>query len=1040
MDRRTLLTISTAACLCGAYEVYALFVSPWFAPGGFLPPPHAPRPDDAPATVPEYQTQARMFLADEPWTHDAKYQFRNDAGYFYFSEWDRVDETGEVRFTPFAMIWRPKDHDPEKAPFVIISDSALVRFAEKFEITNRNPGRVVGGALEGTVRVRGPDGLSIEGKHFHFAEQALRIWSDHAVRFAYGPHKGRGEGLELDLIPSTGPVSEDKPAVSGVRTIRLIKDVQMDLVPGAAPRDEPVETVRVTSQGSFEYDVEAHVATFQKVVHVERPTGPGQSDRLNCDVLTLIFEPEEAAGGEQPAVAAEPKPSQEGFDGGARKLAFRRLRAEGATIASDRSQVQGRMNELTYDEQARVVVLRDGKQVRILQKNNELLCPEITAVLDEDKQIERAVCRGAGQLFRYAADADLKAPRADRQVELAAQWQTQLEKAPDAVTGLDLIEFRGQAVLNQTGKMGLKGDIVRIWVTRPEKEPEGRRRRDPAAPAEDEKIQPKKLLALRDVAFSSPQIGGHTDRLEVWFEEGPLPAPPPLAQQVGGLRHQALKAAEQAPAAFVGQRATEKTGRNPAVRGPGASQAVTVAYQSDATATRGSDRSQALARVDDERAPRKARGTRSPPPPKKPDRSAPENPLAVRAELIRVQALRDGEKTEIAEVVTQGRVHVTQDHAAGEAPLELTGDRLHLWNYSESNQVLRLEGRPAQIRDRGMQLEGPDIHFDRGHNDARVDGAGVLRLPMTKGLNGKPLDAPQLLNIFWREKMDFDGQLARFFSRVRTETGGTEIRCEEMHVTFTTRISFAETASDSQNTEVQYVVCRDGVDLKSHEYENNRLTQVRWARGFEFAIDQATGRTTAQGPGRIDLWRRGNGRRAGLAPNSAALANKGLEADTTEWEYTRIDFDGKMEGNTNDRVTTFRDRKDGVRVVYGPVAHSNDVLDEDNLPKDGGWMKCSELTLTQQPEKGDRKAYYTMQATDNAELDGRSFHALAHIITYDESKGLYVLTGDGRRDARIWHERKVGAERAVKSAQRFEFMPATNSLKIIDASSGQAFQ
>jgi hypothetical protein len=43
VDRRTLLTVSTAACLCGAYEAYALFVSPFFSSrteGGDGPTPH----------------------------------------------------------------------------------------------------------------------------------------------------------------------------------------------------------------------------------------------------------------------------------------------------------------------------------------------------------------------------------------------------------------------------------------------------------------------------------------------------------------------------------------------------------------------------------------------------------------------------------------------------------------------------------------------------------------------------------------------------------------------------------------------------------------------------------------------------------------------------------------------------------------------------------------------------------------------------------------------------------------------------------------
>ena len=142
MDRRLWLTISTACCLCGAYAVYALFVSPWFAPGiDRLKPIDQKEHDVASVGPSETQIQAETYLADKTWTHKAKYQFRSDSGYFYFLDWNKVEETGEVRFEPFAMIWRPRDHDPEKPPFVIISDSALVKFAQRFEITNPNPGR-----------------------------------------------------------------------------------------------------------------------------------------------------------------------------------------------------------------------------------------------------------------------------------------------------------------------------------------------------------------------------------------------------------------------------------------------------------------------------------------------------------------------------------------------------------------------------------------------------------------------------------------------------------------------------------------------------------------------------------------------------------------------------------------------------------------------------------------------------------------------------------------------------------------------------------
>ncbi|MGE5193822.1 MAG: hypothetical protein ACM3U2_15100 [Deltaproteobacteria bacterium] len=1060
MDRRTLLTVSTAACLCGIYEVYALVVSPLFSPRADVATDGGKNDrDKVPPKPPENRRQAEKYLSDQPWAGDSKYQFRTDAGFFYFDEWEKIEQTGKVRFQPFAMIWRPKGSDPGREPYTITSDSALVEFAEKFEITNHHPGRVVGGALEGKVRIRGPEDLAIDGKDFNFAEKATRVWSDHSVRFQRGPHTGRGLGLELDLIPAPGAPDDEKPAVSGVRTVRLRKDVEMELVsdsnppagrgePPTAHAAKPDATVFINSDGNFEYDVEGHVATFRKNVRVKRPTGGGESDRLNCETLTLIFEPPEPAPGEAPpAAAAPPAPPKEGFGVG-KDLEFRRLRAEGqgrqVTVVSQRSQMQAWMDELTYDAQARVIVLRDAKQVRLVQRNNELVCGEITAVLDEAGEIERALCKGAGKLFRFKESAERRGPREKRAIDVAASWQKQLQKIPDTETGLDLIEFQGRAVLNRQGKESLQGDVVRIWLTPKAQKPGGSKRKDGRLPPDDdESIQPRRMLALRDVAFASPKITGRTERLEVWFDKGALPAPPPASQD-GAAAHSVLRpgrGADRRPAAAarLPQRTLARSGAPPEGRG----RERTVA---DGHVVRG----QSMAAVGDNDLPvgRAKGGAGGDADPGGPGAvREPDLPLAVMADVIRVRTLRerDDDDPQISEVVTEGHVHVTQEHRGGEAPLELTGERLHLWNYSELNQVLDVSGRPAQVQDRGMQLEGPAIHFDRGRNVARIDGAGVLRRPVAKGLDGKPLGAPQMLDVFWDEKMEFDGEVAKFYDNVRTQLNGNEMRCEEMHVTFNRRISFSDDGGpESQKADIRLVVCRDGVELKSHEYQENRLVEVRLAKGFEFAIDEATGKVTARGPGTLVFWRRGNGKRAGLEPAAAARANRPLAAEAAEWEYTRIDFKGKMLGNTKDRVTTFRDR---VAVVYGPVPNltlniddDHRPIDEDSLPRDGGWMRCNALQLTQHSETKKQKAYIEMQATGNAELEGRSFHAMAHSVTYDESKGLYILTGDGKRNAQIWRESTTGAERSSQAGQRMEFIPALNQLRIGGAGAGQGFR
>jgi lipopolysaccharide export system protein LptA len=972
---------------------------------------------------------------------------RTDTAFFYFQEWEPIEQTGKVRFgrpagtgtePGFAMIWRPKGHHPAAEPYIIVSDSALVEFAEKFEIRNPRPGRVIGGALEGKVRIRGPEALLIDTQNINFSEGALRVWSDHLVKFFQGPHSGRGLGLELDLIPASGPLSEDKPAVTGVRTLRLRKDVAMELVSASKTEEKPDETVFVDSQGAFEYEVEAHVATFHDKVRVKRPTEKGQADSLDCELLTLVFEPEEGAPGDTASGAPgdNHEPSNPGAAAPGKKLAFRRLRAEGqgrqVVLVSQRSEMQGWMNDLTYDAQARVVTLRHARHVRLLQRNNELLCPEITVVLEEKGEIERAICRGAGKLFSYAkADATANPPPKKKVVELAAEWQKQLQKMPDARTGLDLIEFEGRAVLNRPGRESLQGDIVRIWVTPRGQPPENADRTEGAAlaGADEKSIQPRRMLALHDVSFASPQIAGQTERLEVWFDEGSLPssgqARETASRTRGPLRPKTIQASKPTIASKSSPARSESPLRmNPTSGTP--DRPVVRGQSPGATPGRSPSRSGA------EPGPR---SKRPPPPPEAPERES-DNPLSVTADLIQVRTLResDTDDPQIAEVSTRGNVHITQEHRSGEAPLDLRGNRLDLWNYADSNQVLSVVGQPAHVRDRGMHLEGPVIHFDRGQNQARVTGAGVLRLPVKNDLDGKPLAAAELLDVFWHEKMDFDGEIAKFYDRVRTQLGGNEMHCEEMHVIFARRISFAADAPKAQETEVKFVLCRDNVELKNHEYNENKLVGVRTARGFEFTIDRLTGRVTSRGPGTLVNWRRGNGKRAGLEPTAGVRANRPLAADTAEWEYTRIKFDGEMEGNTNDRVTTFHDR---VRVVYGPVAHPTDEIDEDSLPKDGGWMRCDTLQLTQHPESKKQPSYIDMVATGNTELDGRSFHALAHTVTYDESKGLYILSGDGKRDAKIWRETTPGGPRSEQPAQRMEFNPAKNELKIDRASGGQ---
>jgi lipopolysaccharide export system protein LptA len=1011
------------------YVVYAALVSPLVAPGPELVAERNAAAATSTPRLSENARQARDFLRSAPWAHDAKFQVRTKQAFVFAQEWEKIKQTGRVRFKPFAMIWRSDDQDPKKAPITIVCDSALVEFSEKFEGSSTRLGRVVGGALEGPVTIAGADGLALDGRDINFSEAALRMWSDYPVAFRYGPHSGHGQGLELDLIAAPGLPGDDKPAVSGVRTLRLLKDVVMDLVSRPRGDGKPGETVHVTSAGSFEYGVESSVAVFQKEVRVVRPTEGNQTDRLNCELLTLIFEPKKpeddpAVPPEQRAAASTAEPE------------FRRLRAEGpnTTIVSQRSQVQARMEELAYDAQSRVVTLRDPKNVRMVQRNNELICPEITAILDEEGQVEQSVCRGSGKLFSFARDArSASVPRRNRKVELAGEWLKELNVRPDPQSGLTLIELTGRAVLSQAGKMALQADIVRLWVASETTNPSDDHAPRVIPKGDTENSRPRRMLALGSAVFASPQMTGETDRLEVWFDEGPLP-PAPTARHLpeGAQSHRVFK-----PGASRGERARET---RQAIAPPVAESRRPRAGRLGGRA--GTTGFAAVPSARNEETPSPSEVSSPPPRATGPvAQKGTETPMHVTAGLIQVRSMTDGDRTDVAEVITEERVHVTQERNEGEPPFDLAGDRLHLWNYSEMHQVIRVEGQPAHIRDRGLQLEGADIHFDREANEARVEGPGVLRLPVKNGFDGKPLTTPQLLDVFWNERMEFDGETARFFARVRTQLEQNEMRCEEMHVTLSRRISFSKEEREPAETEIRHVVCRDGVELKSREYLENRLVQIRTARGFEFALDQSTGQITAQGPGTLALWRRSGANRTSLATSTGVRANRPLQTETSEWDYTRVDFAGQMQGNTREQATEFVNR---VRVVYGPVARSTDTIDADELPKGGGRIHCERLELSQHAAVGPQKGSIAIVGRGNAELEGRTEHGLfnakAARVSYDESKGLFSLFGDGKRDATIWREGKIGTPPGSVGAQRMEFNPARDELKVDRASGAQGGQ
>lgn len=1033
MLKRLSFTLTVTASLTGLYWLYALAVTPRLAPKMLTA---QQRPNEAFEETkfeppPSNIQNAEEFLPDAAWAASAKFQIAMANGVLFTNNWRLLDEQQKgdepqnlYEFRPFAMIWfnTPENDDgdssTDKQPMTLMSESGLVQFSSKFDPVNRKSGRVIGGKLEGRVVASGSDGLTVRGRDFFFHEKSLELHSDSHVEFSFQQHHGTADGgFKADLIPSTEtPQPDEFLAVAGFRRVTLRGPVEMDLA-------HPDSPLHVTCEETFQFSPEQLVASFQGNVDVRRLIANAEPDQLTGENFDLIFADDplrrdsnvSRSRGDAPIVpiqrgdnsqamsAAGPYPSgldpqnsqrASGTSGSRFELREGIMTGPRVELHSPGNGLTVVANSLIYDVAARTVKLAvlpaTGKPagaelksvfVRHAPSMTELTCPKLELTHDENGQVVAAHGIGSGRMRRGVMGSD--------EVEVSARWQQRFDLQQVADSDMDLLTLVGGAIFQQPArKTGLKGEQIQLWFDRPTTAASASNVRSEANNVDinvtvndttprsvpdltNRGFRPRQLLAQDQVVVISPQMNAETKQFVVNFDET-SPAPSELAS------------------------GTKSESR---VRQTAGNQSL----------------------------PRKNSSTRTP-----------VKPLQLNADLIRAKvrlpsdspsaAHREGLEAELTEVWTEGNVDIQQPNDGETEPLRLLGERLHLRNAgSEGQQVLHVFGQPAMIRVRGFDIEGNEVFLDRPNNRVWIDGAGELRMPVKNDpFDGHELDSPTLLTVWWKEKMLFDGQTATFLDDVKAALKNSRLQCEEMEVVLTERISFRDDAGSRPTAEVQRVICKDGVAFDHTLYANEDLTEIRHGEFAKLTLDQTNGRMEAIGPGKIDLWRPGRGKRAALAPRAVAQANRPLETEVSNWEFTRVTFQGKTIGNLRNRQTKFQDR---VHITYGPVAHPLDTIDPDHLPKDGGDMECDALQILQVKPPGTQKPHIELEAKGNAKLEGRTFNARADEITFDESKELYTLRATGNRQATIWRQTTPNGEPSEASAKTWRFIPSTNYLK-----------
>ncbi|MEZ6053319.1 MAG: hypothetical protein R3C02_18330 [Planctomycetaceae bacterium] len=923
---------------------------------------------------------AESYLPKLAWAADAQYSLKMGHNSFvYFDKHLRIedDRQNRVRLSPFAMVWfDPRRND--NVPYTLTAETAVVEFEKMFQLGSSNPGRIVAGKLNGKVSITGPDGLGLRSDDVTLSEQDGRLYTTSRVEFAYGPAEGQSDQVKgyadsIDITLITGidsMLGDDMPRIGGIQRIMLLNNVFVDLVVDEHGRPSPA-TIRC--DGQFAYDVENLVAILEENVDVSRPThSPGeaaQHDRLRCDLLELSFE-------ERP-----PK------NGGVALISGEETGATIQTVSGTSSSRSRSKAGLNLDLQLRALRAQ-GAEVLLTSDENELEgwmqelrydVPNRTLHLYHDERVtlrhELDVLACPDIEMTHDADnriqtatclgtgqagrLDAETEADDYKFEVESSWTEKLILRPETETGLTLLEMTGEARVIQRAQ----------------------------------------------------QSGVVGDVLSVWMDSAELQR----AQRNSQRSH-------QLPLRRV---IAEQTGDDPvAMISPSlhldTKRLVVDFEEPDATST-GSSNGRGGGLL--------SRGTET---------EEDESPVIVSAgEVTAVMSLDpDTQKTDISRIDASENVSIRRvDDARGEAndpnldgPFSIDCDRLVVLNQPDGH-VLRLQGQPARIvLPREDNIEGNDILFDRANNRAEVVGPGKITIHVDEDLDGKPLDVPQPLSVRWLNHMTFDGQEAMFTGETETTLSESVLNCEELHVGLNRKLDFSADHPDTANLQLEAVHGLHNVYVEFHEWAERTLIGIRKMEVAEFEFHRTSGEFRAKGKGTIYDWQKGNGRNPiAIGPSAESKANGTVKDSKLPWNFTQLDFMGDLKGNQIERYVILEDR---VEVMHAPVEHALDVFErrEINDPtesaKNSVWLGSDRMQFMLVPaQSADTEDFLQVTAFGNAEVEGQSFGASGHSISYDQSKEQFTLRG-GPTDAHIWQQDSLGSAPRSQQAEVIQFIPS----------------
>lgn len=940
---------------------------------------------------PAFLESAESWFKEDPWVRDANARIGDGSRLMYFQKYELFNEDRSIKVDPIAMLWRD---DKSEEPYTLTARSAQLDATTKFKIDSNEFGAINSMQLQGDVRITGPDGLRIEGRTFSLSDNALKLTSSQPVKFWWGPHSGIAQsGVEIDLLSSANNQKQGLMAVTDVRKISLLGKVDCNLL--FQHEDPHKEAVKLTinAPNGFDYFVPTHMATFR-----------GFDDRRLSKGGQIVVNRPTVSGGldrlycSMLTLQLQPEVVDAGADQKrSPKLQLASIKAEGTAVRfeSREQNIIATMSWLRYHIEERVMVLSGGtapatslvKPVQIHQNSSMVTASRVLIAHDEQNQPHSIQCLGSGRI--EPSNLPSAAAQINNDVTFSADWT-------DSLVMFQLPEQ----------KITLKGQVH---------------------------LSQAKNVNESNVADSGTGISLSGDVIEM---TGTLPPGTPVKADPGtastkssGFDFSRLNPRKLTATGNVVMTHNRVTGH--------INEKLTVDFAEMYSGNTGSNKtktdSQSILRSDSS----DDQGTTE---------------FFCDTAKVNIEFERSNQKdinAQWKDVWLFGDVKIEHTGIKEDSDFSANGNALSAKSGFNAISELSLFGDPAHAKLAKRRIEGPRI--DLRELDPSVDGPGSIRFVNDRGLNGKALDKPSVIEIYWTDSMKYSDRTATFIGNIRAVMTNNldhkvDLKCASMKVYFTEELQIqsdkqkknALQAASSTNTEsgpIERIDCNSRVVVDIDQMKDTIVVSRNHAEFSDLKVNMLTGVFSATGSGSSGIIESTNPNSQNTPRTTSraiARANTPVATPTDAFVFVQAKFIGSIEGNYK---LQFVQLKQHVRGVFGPVRQMGDKimldgLNVNELPLNTGSMRCENLSFSQIQANDAGSPQFEMVAKSNASdgysgtrsachLESSEISGDADEIKYDSSKQQFILRADKGRQATVSYRPNPGGEAQTLTGEQF---------------------